>query len=340
MKFVHMADMHLDAPFITLADKQEFCKERRIEQREILKKIINYIKENNILYFFISGDLYEHKSIRQSTIEYVNSLFKEIPNTQIFISPGNHDPYLKNSFYNTFNWNNNVTIFKGNLNKISFADTDIYGYGFTDFYSNRVNFSDINLDKNKINILVIHGSLDASDSMQMQYNPISSKELENIGFDYVALGHIHKRNCSEIEKNKRIIYPGSTNSLGFDELGEHGMIVGNVNKESISLQFVKLDPKIFKEMEIDISQINSEDDLVQKINEMNFEENKYYKIILTGKRKFEINLNELSKITTYEKIVKIKNLTKPDFDIGNIAKQTTLTRNVCKRNIRTNKPRT
>mgnify|MGYP002627816561 FL=1 len=58
-------------------------------------KIINYIKENNIKYFFIAGDLYEHKHIRKSTIEYINDLFKEIENTQIFIAPGNHDPFLK-----------------------------------------------------------------------------------------------------------------------------------------------------------------------------------------------------------------------------------------------------
>ena len=38
--------------------------------------------------------------------------------------------------------------------------------------------------------------------------------LEEKGFDYIALGHIHKTNYSEKEK---IIYPGSTMSLGFDE---------------------------------------------------------------------------------------------------------------------------
>ena len=111
MKFVHIADMHFDAPFITLAECNELGKLRRIEQREIFRKIIEYIKENEIPYFFIAGDLYEHNCIRQSTIEYINNLFKTIPNTKIFISPGNHDPFLKNSFYNNFIWSDNVTIF-------------------------------------------------------------------------------------------------------------------------------------------------------------------------------------------------------------------------------------
>ena len=49
MRFVHIADMHFDTPFTTLNTKGDYGKIRRMDQREILKKIINYIKENKIL---------------------------------------------------------------------------------------------------------------------------------------------------------------------------------------------------------------------------------------------------------------------------------------------------
>ena len=65
MKFVHIADMHFDSPFATLSDKGNLGEQRRIEQRRIFKKVIEYIKENKIEYLFISGDLYEHKYIRK-----------------------------------------------------------------------------------------------------------------------------------------------------------------------------------------------------------------------------------------------------------------------------------
>ena len=52
----------------------------------------------------MAGDLYENEQIRESTIEYINDLFKQIPNTKVFISPGNHDPYINNSYYKTFQW--------------------------------------------------------------------------------------------------------------------------------------------------------------------------------------------------------------------------------------------
>lgn len=324
MKFVHIADMHFDTPFITLSNKTDLCKLRRIEQKETFKKVIEYIKENKIPFLFISGDLYEHNSIRESTIEFINNLFKTIPDTRVFITPGNHDPYLKNSFYNNFIWSENVYIFNSRLQKIELDGINIYGYGFDDFYLGRVDLEDITLDdKDKLNILIIHGTLDGSDSIENNYNPISKKTLEQIGFDYVALGHIHKTNYN-IDSNQRIIYPGSTISLGFDELGSHGMIVGEIEKDKLNLEFIKMDPKIFMEKEIDISEINSDEELIEKINGLETEENNFYKINLVGTRNFEININEINKLNNNKNILKIKNKTIIEYDIEDISKETTL----------------
>ena len=322
MKFVHIADMHFDSPFITLSDKGNLGEQRRIEQRKIFKKIIEYIKENKIEYLFISGDLYEHQHIRKSTIEYINNLFKEIENTKIFVSPGNHDPILKKSYYSNFNWNKNVYIFNSKIQKISTEDADIYGYGFDDFYCTNSGIENISIENpEKINILVIHGTLNGANLEEVQYNSMSSTMLESKKFDYVALGHIHKNN---FKKDGKMIYPGSTISLGFDEIGEHGMVVGEITKEENRLEFIKLDETEFIEKELKCTEINSEEELIEKINEINIEKNKLYKIILIGKRNFEINIYNLYKYNLDEKIIKIKNKTKPNYDVEEISKENTL----------------
>ena len=95
---------------------------------------------------------------------------------------------------------------------------------------------------------------------------MSSSKLKGLDFDYVALGHIHKMNLSE--ENRTIIYPGSTISLGFDELGKHGMIVGNIEGRKIDVEFIKLDDKEFKELELDITNINEPEELLEKIEEL------------------------------------------------------------------------
>lgn len=320
MRFIHIADMHFDSPFTVLSMQEELGDKRRLEQRQIFNKIIEHIKENKIPYLFISGDLYEHQYIRKTTIEYINNLFKEIPETKIFISPGNHDPMLKNSYYNDFEWNENVYIFNSEIQKYEFEDVDIYGYGFEDFYCTDSKIEEIEIEnKDKINILITHGSLNASQTLEMQYNPINENKIKKIGFDYIALGHIHKQMI-----NKNIVYPGSTISFGFDELGQHGMLDVNLSKDKLEINFIKLDETEFVEKNIDISEISSEEELIEKIIVAELEENKLYKIILTGTKNIEINKNKILKIINKKNILKIKDNTKMAFDIEKIKKENNL----------------
>ena len=304
------------------------------EHKIILDKIINELlksdllekfeelKENNIKYFFIAGDLYENQYIRTSTIEYINKLFLEIDDTQIFIAPGNHDPLLKNSYYNNFLWNKNVHIFGPKFERIETDNIDIYGYGFDDFYCSNLNFNDLKISNpNKINILVIHGTLDGANLEDMQYNSMSTRMLQEKGFDYVALGHIHKNN---FKNDGKIIYPGSTIAMGFDELGEHGMVTGEISKLGNKLEFIKLDELEFKKQELDCTELNSIEEIIEKINSINLEENKLYEIILIGKRNFEININEIYKYYLDEKIIKIKNNTKINYNIEKIIQENNL----------------
>lgn len=324
MKFVHIADMHFDTSFTTLTNKANLGDTRRLDQRLAFNKVIDYIKENKIPYLFIAGDFYEHEYIRLSTIEYINNLFTEIPDTQVFISPGNHDPYIKDSFYNKYYWSENVHIFDAKLSVFEQEDIDVYGYGFDDFYYTNCDLENTEIkNPDKINILVAHGTLNASNTLEKEYNPISEKMLEDKGFDYVALGHIHKLDYNT-KPNQRIVYPGSTVSMGFDELGEHGMIVGNIEKDKIELEFIPIDNKEFVVKEIDVTDTLDLEELATIINSIEFSENIYYKISLIGRRNFEIDLYKLNKLLINGNIIKIKDYTKLNYDLEKISKENTL----------------
>jgi len=160
-------------------------------------------------------------------------------------------------------------------------------------------------------------------NLGLQYNPINKNKLKQLGFDYIALGHIHKLDY-DTEENQRIVYPGSTISMGFDELGKHGFIVGELTKEKLEIAFIPVDSKEFVELEIDITSINDFEELVEKLNGLLLDENKFYKIILIGKRRFEIDILELMKLITRENIIKIKNKTQLDYEIEEMINETTL----------------
>lgn len=317
MKFVHIADIHFDQSFTTLDSLAQAGEERRLDQRKAFRKVIEYVRDNKIPYLWIAGDLYENETVRESTIQNINTWFQEIPETKVFIAPGNHDPYIKNSYYETYPWYHNVVIVKPGVSYFEEPDFDLYTFGFGNFYDNSREIENLNIrNKDKINVLLMHANLDGSKKGEQEYNPILRKTLQEKGFDYVALGHIHKSNYAEA-KEDGIVYPGSLLSLGFDELGAHGMIVGSLEKvdgkTKLSYEFVPVDEKEFQEIQLDVSGTNTIEELIEMLNDLPANPN-YKKIILTGRRNFEIDISKLRKNCNQEKILKIKDETKLQVD--------------------------
>ena len=278
MKFVQVSDVHFDMPFTTISQRSDMGIERRLDQRRAFKKVIEFVKNNNVDFLFITGDLYEQEYVKQSTIDYINKLFNEIIDTRVLIIPGNHDPLVSNSFYNNYNWSDNVKIFSKNIEKVTFGEFCIYGFGFEDYelYNSDKILGNMIIDESKINILISHGDI----YNKSKYNYISFDNLNK--FDYVFLGHIHKRDE---------YYAGSLISLGFDELGEHGFLYGEIfDKNHINREIFSADDKEFIIRDLDISEIVSTEDLIEKINE-NILENKFYEINLVGEKHIDININ-------------------------------------------------
>ena len=309
MKFVHIADMHFDSPFTGFSSIGNWGDVRRLEQRKVFKKVIDYTKENQIDYLWIAGDLYEHEYVRKSTMEYINHLFGEIKNTKVFIAPGNHDPYIKGSYYEDFEWNDNVIIAKNELQVIEEPEVDIYMMAFTDFYCNESFIGQVKIkNPNKINILLTHGDLDGiKDKNGFSYHPISESKLKAFDFDYVAMGHIHRSN---FVPNGKVVYPGSTISFGFDETGEHGMVVGEISPKGLKTEFVKLDDRLFTKQDLNVDNISSQEQLVEIMNDLKLEKMQMYEIVLVGNRQFEVNAREILKLIDSENILKIKDCTR------------------------------
>lgn len=298
MKFIHIADTHLDMRFDNVGP---YGDARRTEQLSALKEIVDYAKTMNVQYIFISGDFYEHEYIRESTVNTVIKYFEGIPKTKIYITPGNHDPYLKNSVYANFKFPENVHIFT-DFGVIENDDVNIYGYGFTDFTSEPFNISGIRLKNNsKKNILVMHGDIYGSKE-DLKYNSMNLREIEQKRFDYVALGHIH---LSNFNKTSKIIYPGPILSYKFGGNKQHGMVVGEFFGDVLSLEFIPLDKRMHEEIELDITKIMSQEELINYINKMDLNSNNFIKITLKGEKNFEVNVIKIKELIEKDNIIKI-----------------------------------
>lgn len=311
MKFVHIADVHLDMPFTSLKNNKDLVKRRRLEQKFIFRKAIDLVKSEKAEVLFIAGDLFENKFVEDDTIFYVISCLKELENVKVYITPGNHDPLIKSSPYNTFEWPDNVFIFSSEVGMDTLDNINIYGIGFEDFEMDSTAVKDIEIEEDKINILVTHATLDGASH---KYHDVKTQWLNK--FDYVALGHIHMPKVD----NSKIIYPGSLVAGGFDETGEHGLVIGEITKEKLDIEFVKMDDMQFEVKEIDISNCLSPNEALDKLH---LRDN-IYKIILTGIRNTDVNtLKEMINISN-KQVCEIEDKTRMDYNLESIAKQKTL----------------
>lgn len=73
-----------------------------------------------------------------------------------------------------------------------------------------------------------------------------------------------------------------------------------------------------------MDKFNSKEDIIEYINDLNLDDNKLYKIILTGKRSFEINEREIIKLITNLNVLKIKNKTTLNYDLDKLKEENTL----------------
>lgn len=234
LTFIHCADIHLDAPFKENG-RNNYGEARRKDIRAAFSNIIDSVKKKNADMLLIAGDLFEHRTVTRGTLDWLYMKLSETA-VPVVIIPGNHDPYLINSWYKSFEWPDNVIILSPDKPHVLLEKegASIAGLGFSSFKEEKADLGKIPSPKNGFfNILMLHGTCDM-DFTNSLYNPVNSNELEALGYDYYALGHFHaKRNDYSL---KTVFNPGSPEPLGFDETGEHGAFYVSMKKEQGKIQ--------------------------------------------------------------------------------------------------------
>ena len=294
VKVLHCADLHFDTPFKELS--KEVSDTSKNELLEVFKNIIDLAIDENIEVLLIVGDVFDNLTVNKNTLFFISDQIRRIKNIKVFISPGNHDPYNEKSFYSMINWPENVYIFKGDMEfkEVKELNLIVWGAGFRNSYENETLLRGINIDNDKINIMLLHGEITSSNSKN-EYNPIYINDIYNSNIDYIALGHRHKFSGILKEGMTTYAYSGCPQGRGFDEEGEKGVIIGEVYKGGTNLEFFPVYKRKYVTKEIDITGTNNYDEVVFKVlSDLSDEEihKNFYKIILKGELKEHFKLNE------------------------------------------------
>lgn len=284
VKIVHCSDFHFDTPFREVGEKQSKINKEEIKQ--VFKDIVEFCIKNTVDILLISGDVFDNYTVNRETIYFIENTLETLTYTKVFVSPGNHDPYANSSFYKLVNWPDNVHIFTGELEKIELEElnTCVYGAAFTSTYERESLLKPIEVDTNKINLLVMHGEI-TQGVTDNEYNPIKLQDIEYSNMDYIALGHRHEFSRINRRGKTCYAYSGCPQGRGFDEQGDKGIIYGYVFNGGTDLEFIKTSIRNYIELKVDISGVKTYQDIEDAIYNIVLEESRtrdFYKIILVG----------------------------------------------------------
>ncbi len=266
-KIIHAADIHLDAPF-SLFDVQK-AQVRKNELRGAFTSMILYAKTEKADMVIISGDLFDSGFVTKETMSLIISQFASFPECKFVIAPGNHDYISVRSPYKKEVFPPNVYIFEDEkITKFSFDDigVDVYGCAFTsENYTENPLVSLQSLDRHKINILAIHADLYSRSTSC----PLTPADLGRHGFDYVALGHIHKGGEVMQYGSTYYAYSGCLEGRSFDECGIKGVILCDLKKNAGRLTASFANKRIcrrhYEKLTVDITGVTSDDALCERV---------------------------------------------------------------------------
>lgn len=326
IKILHCADIHFDTPFKELGKKlSEVSKE---ELLEVFKKIINIVIDEQVDILLIAGDVFDNFTVNKTTLYFIASQLSRINNTQVFISPGNHDPYNSRSFYEIMDWPENVYIFKGELEKVDLEDLNltVWGAAFNNQYEKKTLFRNVEIDNSRINLMVIHGEISNNISENI-YNPIYLEDIKKSGMEYIAVGHRHEFSGIKREGKTFYAYSGCPQGRGFDEIGDKGIIIGDIAKDEVHLSFRPICKRKYNTVEIDISGLDTYEEVCSVILNSfpkDERENNFFKIVLKGQLKEHLIINEdvlLSKLKEQFYYLKIINNTSVEINMDELASE-------------------
>ena len=251
LTFLHAADFHLDAPFRALSPEQ--AAERREEQRQLLTRLASTAQEVQADLIFLAGDLFDGQRARPETLQALYQVLQELE-AEVFLAPGNHDPWSPASPYGKLAWPDHVHIFSApepERVELPRLGVVVYGSAFTSPYRMDGPLEGFHADdQGLVKFGCFHGDLS---TVHSRYGPITHNQIAASGLDYLALGHSH--GASGLKKAGQTWYawPGCPEGRGFDETGDKGVYLGQVDGNRVKLDFIPLAKRRYLTPRLDIT---------------------------------------------------------------------------------------
>lgn len=267
IKLLHTADIHLDSPLRSLALRDADLRTRvEVATRTAFSRLVEFALNEGVTALLIAGDLFDGAERSARTGAFVTGQFDRLRRAgiRVFYIKGNHD--AENPVTGALDLPDNVHVFDGRGGKVALTD-DIWIHGVS--FSGK-SAPDSLLPRfsapvpGGVNIAMLHTSLGGA-AGHGEYAPCSVSELKNMGFDYWALGHVHRRQVHA--QDPWIVMPGMPQGRDIGETGPKTATLLTVENGQITLDEVPSSAVEFRADRLEITDTDSDDDLRQSLRE-------------------------------------------------------------------------
>ncbi len=301
MKIIHCADIHLDSGLSSNFDKEK-ARERKAELLRTFIRMTEYAAENGIEAVLIAGDLFDRDAVSATSRNTVIGAIESTPQITYYYLRGNHD--RKDVFGSLAEVPANLRFFDTSWTSYRLSDrTVLYGLEFDDRNASCA-ADTLVTDPSDINIVMLHGQEvpAASDRTEV----INIKAFKNRNIDYMALGHVHSFKNEELDGRGRYCYPGCLEGRGFDESGEHGFVVLDIDEATghVISSFVSIATRRFLNVTVDITDLSETSQIIRavsdEISRTGATSDDCVRVVLTGTTDIEAEKDEALINKTFE----------------------------------------
>lgn len=254
IRILHTADCHLDSPLHSLALRDPALRDRvQTATRTAFARIIDAALSEQVHALLIAGDLFDGAERSAKTAAFLTAQLDRLHSAGIavFYIKGNHD--AENPITGALSLPDNVHVFDGRGGKVQLDGTDVWIHGVS--FSGR-HAPDSLLGKfpapvaGAVNIAMLHTSLVGAVGHD-PYAPCTVAELAGMGFDYWALGHVHKRQVHS--EAPWIVMPGIPQGRDIGEAGAKSASLLTIENGAIAVREVPTSAITFLHHEMDVS---------------------------------------------------------------------------------------
>lgn len=265
VRFLQCGGFRFDSPFWD--GPENWTAYRNQDLWQTFQEVIALCQAEKIEFLFLSGDLFEEEYVRKETVERVARSLGELVETRIFITPGRRDPLIISSAYRLTVWPSNVHIFTSRVTsvKIPSHNVTVYGAGWTAYHQERSFLDDFHPNNDgSLQIMILHAVVDSKQDTQGLI-PIRQDQIMSSGLDYLALGH--QGVWSEIQQVGKTIWAdsGAIEARSFQEIGPHGVLLGEIGQESSHFEFRELGQRSYIEKDFSILAQSTFEEIAERI---------------------------------------------------------------------------